>query len=209
MSVSDNSSSDYIYSSDMVGGIRSRTGLLVLASCATVAFAFGLSFYYALVSSQTAVARQFPELETIVSKLKSMLVMNTFGFAAVIVLSFWALSRLVSSRNFSPLGRVMKGVRKIAENRIPTPSDCDRSGPFSDFESSFVLMVDNLRSNESGEIRELAYVLESLPASTDPSVREKIERMIAIKRSRLGEARHPDAADPVPGRDKDVFMQPV
>jgi len=106
----------YRYSDEMTSGIRMRSGLMVLLSSGAVALAFGVSFYFALLSSQTAVATQFPELAPIVTKLKSILVVNTVGFICVIIASFWILSRMITTKMFVSLGIVMNGLRKAAEN---------------------------------------------------------------------------------------------
>ena len=144
----------YAYSDEMTAGVRARSGLLVLLSSSAVALAFGISFYFALVSSGTAIATQFPELAPVVSKLKSILVVNTFGFVSIIILSFWVLSRLVTSKMFVSLGIVMSGLRKAAENRYPEQTFSGGGGPFGEFESLWSTVVSETREREKREIED-------------------------------------------------------
>ena len=211
MSVTNDKAKGYIYSDDMTSGIRIRSGLMVLLSSGAVALAFGISFYFALVSSQTAVAMQFPELAPVVSKLKSLLVVNTIGFVVIVIASFWVLSRLITSKMFVSLGVVMAGLRRAAENRYPETASSTETGPFGEFEATWNTVLQDTRSREKHEIE----VLErSLPALSGPGAEESralITRMIDEKKQRIcavAGGRDGETAGSA-GTDDALFMQPV
>jgi hypothetical protein len=211
MPVNDNKVKGYAYSDEMASGIRMRTGLMVLLSSTAVAFAFGISFYFALVSSQTAVAMQVPELAPIVTKLKSLLVINTIGFVGVIIVSFWFLSRLLTSKMFVSLGIVMTGLRKAAENRYPETSMTSGTGPFSEFESTWNTVVQDTREKERHEIDILQKSLSLLSAPQATEARKSIENMIVEKKQRICAVsgdRDSTTSDSS-GTDDALFMQPV
>jgi hypothetical protein len=211
MPVNDNTTKGYAYSDEMASGIRMRTGLMVLLSSSAVAFAFGISFYFALVSSQTAVAMQFPELAPIVTKLKSLLVINTIGFVGVIIVSFWFLSRLLTSKMFVSLGIVMTGLRKAAENRYPETSMTSETGPFGEFESTWNTVVQDTREKERHEIDILQKSLSLLSAPEATEARKSIENMIVEKKQRIcaGSGDRDSATSDSSGTDDALFMQPV
>jgi hypothetical protein len=198
-------------SDEMTSGIRMRTGIMVLISSGSVALAFGISFYFALISSQTAVASQFPELEPIVEKLKGMLVLSTAGFAAIVIASFWILTRLISSKMFAPLGIVMAGLRKAAENRYPETAEPTETGPFGEFESIWNLVVSEARERERREIEILGRCLDSISSPQAEDTRKLVEDLMDEKERRICAA-EPQAGDGNPGdgnTDDKLFMQPV
>ncbi|MEN8210039.1 MAG: hypothetical protein ABFR50_12395, partial [Candidatus Fermentibacteria bacterium] len=211
MPVNDDNTKGYTYSNEMTSGIRMRSGLLVLHSSSAVALAFGISFYFALISSQTAVAMQFPELAPIVAKLKSLLVVNTTGFVAVIIVSFWFLSRMLTSKMFISLGIVMTGLRKAAENRYPETSLTSETGPFGEFERVWNTVVQDTRDKESHEIDILEKTLSLLSGPEVVEARASIEKMIDEKKQRIctGSGGRDGAASGGTGTDDALFMQPV
>jgi hypothetical protein len=211
MPVTDDKIKGYIYSDEMTSGIRMRAGLLVLLSSGAVALAFGMSFYFALVSNETAVAMQFPELAPIVAKLKSMLVINTIGFVGIIIASFWVLSRLITSKMFISLGIVMTGLRKAAENRYPETAASSVTGPFGEFESTWNTIVHETREKEKREIEVLENCLSSLSGPGAEESRILVEKMIGEKRQRIcaGAACHDGGSTGSAGTDDALFMQPV
>lgn len=211
MPVTTEETKGYAYSNEMTSGIRMRSGLIVFLSSSAVAFAFGLSFYFALVSSETAVAMQFPELAPIVAKLKSMLVINTIGFVAIIISSFWFLSRMVTSRMFVSLGIVMTGMRKAAENRYPETSEPSETGPFGEFEATWNIVVHETRDREKHEISVLEQSLSALSGPGSDEARASIEMMIAQKKQRIcaGSSSPEDKSAAGSGTDDALFMQPV
>ncbi len=201
----------YAYSDEMTAGVRARSGLLVLLSSSAVALAFGISFYFALVSSGTAIATQFPELAPVVSKLKSILVVNTFGFVSIIILSFWVLSRLVTSKMFVSLGIVMSGLRKAAENRYPEQTFSGGGGPFGEFESLWSTVVSETREREKREIEVLERSLPSLSGPDASEARDSISRLIEEKKRRIviGGTSREKAPGDRDGSGEPLFMQPV
>ncbi len=211
MPVTDKRTDGYIYSDEMTSGIRMRSGLLVLLSSSAVALAFGLSFYFALISSGSAVAMQFPELAPIVTKLKSLLVVNTIGFVAVIIASFWFLSRLFTSKMFVSLGIVMTGLRMAVENRYPETSTTRETGPFGEFESTWNAVVQETRSRERHEIEILENSLASLSSPGAEEARVSIEKMIDDKRQRICAGSEDRTSETTGGTGSDdaLFMQPV
>jgi hypothetical protein len=211
MSVSNKDAAGYTYSSDMAAGIRFRTGLLVLLASASVALAFGLSFYFALVSNQTAVARQFPELASIVERLKSLLVVNTFGFVAIVIASFWVLSRLVSARIFIPLGSIMKEMRQASENRLPQSHERPSGGAFGDFSRQWGIVLSTIRENEEREIELLKKSLESPSLTPGSETASILREMLDAKELRLsaGQRQQSDEGAVDDPSDNTLFMQPV
>ncbi len=211
MSVTDKKTDGYVYSDEMTSGIRMRSGLLILLSSSAVALAFGISFYFGLVSSGTAVAMQFPELAPIVTKLKSLLVVNTIGFVGVIIASFWFLSRLVTKKMFVSLGIVMTGLRKAVGNRYPETSATRETGPFGEFESAWNTVVQETRAREKHEIEVLETSLSSLSGPGAEEARVSIEKMIGDKKQRIcadSEDRTSETTGGT-GTDDALFMQPV
>jgi hypothetical protein len=211
MPVTDDMNKGYAYSNDMTSGVRMRSGLIVLLSSSAVAFAFGMSFYFALVSSETAVTTQVPELAPIVTKLKSMLVVNTIGFVAVIIASFWVLSRIITSKMFAPLGIVMTGLRKASENRYPETPETHESGPFGEFEAAWNTVVHETREREKHEIDALEKILVALSGPGADEVRASIEKMVVEKKRRIctDSASGDDKSAGSSGTDDALFMQPV
>ncbi len=211
MPLNNETTKGYAYSDEMTSGIRMRSGLMVLLSSSAVAFAFGMSFYFALLSSETAVATQFPELAPIVTKLKSVLVVNTIGLVAVVIVSFWLLSRMITSRMFVPLGIVMTGLRKAAENRYPETSETHESGPFGEFEARWNIIVHDTREREKHEITTLEKSLAALSGPGAGEARASIEKMIREKKQRIcadSAGREGESAGSS-GTDDALFMQPV
>lgn len=211
MPVTNDNSKGYAYSDEMTSGIRMRSGLLVLLSSSAVALAFGISFYFALVSSQTAVAMQFPELAPIVAKLKSILLVNTVGFVGIIIASFWILSRLITSKMFLSLGVVMAGLRKAAENRYPESDHSSETGPFGEFEATWNTVLQETRARDKHEIDVLE---KSLPSLSGPGAEESrafITKLIDEKKQRLGAGAGGQGSEQSgsAGSDDALFMQPV
>lgn len=211
MSVSNDMSGAYNYSSDMASGIRIRAGLLLLISCLSVALAFGASFYFALVSNQTAVARQFPELSSTVERFKGMLVMNTFSLVAVIIASFWVLARMVTARLFAPIGTVMTEMKRAGENRLPENAASSGSGPFEPFENQWAGLLSSLRTNEQREIAALRECAASLAGPGAEPALDILQGIIERKEIRLGTvpAQRQAAAGTTETTADPVFMQPL
>lgn len=199
-------------SEDISSRVRKRVKALVLASTLTVALTFGLSFYFALISNESAIARQVPELEAVVSRLKSLLIINTFTFAAVIIASLYVLSLLVTTRMFRPLGSVTKDLLTLGEGRLPAGKEMENDGALSGLEASFDGAVSALNGKEKKELKELEDCLEILSDSSDYAcslVSRKLQEVIKSKNIFLG-----NVEDDTESKDKEresdpLFMQPV
>ncbi len=197
----------------MTGSIRNKVRGLVLFSSITVALAFGLSFYFALVWNQSAISGRYPELLPVVSKLKGLLVLNTFGFTVIIIASFIVLSHLVTSRIFKPLGKLQKDITTIARNRMPHISSEEAHGPFAGLERSFASAVSVLYERELKDIKTLEKshkVISSFPGNG--ALGEEIRAMIDDRRARLDmdkpDNRLESGSDTRISGEDTVFMQP-
>ncbi len=168
-------------------GVKNRIKFLVLASMLTVALAFGLTFYFALVANESAVARQVPELEGVAAKLKNLLVMNTVAFAALIIASFFVLSSIITSRLFHPLAALHGGLLTLAEGKLPRFLETGERGPFSVLDNAMMAAVSRLREKEQKEIAELDRIAEALAgAGTSPDAVQKLEELAHEKSALIG-----------------------
>ena len=195
---------------DIAGKIKKRIKLLVFCSALTVALAFGMSFYFALVYNASAVSSQFPELLPIVSKLKNLLIVNTFVFSLIIIGSFYLLSVLVTKRIFQPLESIHKDVILLSKNKLPEVDEIEDQMIFSSLHNAFAFMVENLRNRDIDERNRLYKSLESISAAgMQDESRKLIESVIAEKDLRSGVKTASEDED-VTGSGQDdgaVFMQ--
>jgi methyl-accepting chemotaxis protein len=190
--------------------IRNRVRVLVLASMLTVALAFGLTFYFALIASESAVARQVPELEGVAAQLKSLLIMNTLVFVAIIIASFFVLSSLITARMFHPLALLHKDLLAMADGALARSQKMDDRGPFAALDEDLSAAVSSLREREKKEIEELSRIAEAVSGvGGPPYVVQKLEEMAARKRASIGETapqsntlKHEKTEDP-------LFIQPL
>ena len=195
---------------DMAGKIKKRIKMLVFCSALTVALAFGMSFYFALVYNASAVSSQFPELLPIVSKLKNLLIVNTFAFSLIIIGSFYFLSVLVTKRIFQPLELIHKDIILISKDKLPQVEKIEDKMIFSSLHNAFAFMVENLRDRDIDERNRLYESLESSPAAGMPDKSRKlIESVIAEKDSRSGVKKPSETkGDTGSGSDDEaIFMQ--
>jgi len=204
---------DYGLTREMTRGINNRIRALVLFSSTTIALAFGLSFYFSLISSGTAIARQFPEFSSMLSNLKSALVMNTFGFAAVIIASFYILTLLITNRLFRPLGVIQKGLMDMTANHLPNISEETGSGPFSNLELAFKSIVTAQSERDRMELEKLTGWKNAWGKGPDgEKVRAEIEEMIKERQIRLGlikENENRASAEKGSAENDPLFMQPA
>jgi len=175
-------------SEDQASGIKNRMKILLIASTLSVALAFGLSFYFALVSNESAIASQVPELEAVVSKLKSLLLINTLGFVAIIIASFYILTSIVGSKMFHSIATVQMDLTEITEGKLPNRSgQITEKGPFSGLNNTFEMAVSALRDKENKEVDELSQCLVLLSDSSKiGDVQKKLEKVLKSKNSYLG-----------------------
>ena len=193
-----------------VGEVRKRIRYLFCAGMLAVALVFGLTFHFALIANQSALARQVPELEAVAAKMKGLLMMNTFAFVAVIVVSFLVLSSIVTARFFQSLTPLHRELTLIAGGKLPKLIDSREKGPFSELDSALTAAVSSLRDRERKEIEELTRCCDALArsASNQGTVR-KLMDLVTAKRAfagcgdAAGEKKAADAkADP-------LFIQPL
>jgi len=195
---------------EILGRIKNRLRILTLASTLVVALAFGLSFYFALISNETAVARHVPELEVVATKLKNILVINTVAFVGVIIASFYFLSVLLTSKMFRPLGTLQRNLSTIAEGKLPKEFTKFEGGPFASLEDALHSALSTLHNKERKEIEELqkcSEMISRLPAHTE--ARAQLEEVLKNKQDFLHK---PDRKEHETEKKKDsdtVFMQPV
>ncbi len=198
-----------ISTDSFVRGIRSRLAFLILASSIAVALVFGLTFYFALLSNESAVARQIPELGQVASKMGSMLIMNTLVFVGVIIASFYVLARIVTVRLFRPLGEFRGVLLTMAAGKHPRAGDFGDAGAFGDLSDalrSAASRVADRDRDESAALTKLADELarSSSTAAAAAAIRDLLKRRTAQDQG-AGSARSArDSAEKDP-----LFIQPV
>jgi methyl-accepting chemotaxis protein len=191
-------------------GVRSRVRYLILAGMLTVALIFGISFYFALLSNQSAVARQFPELEEVAAKLKSILIVNTIAITAIIIGSFLLLSTVVTSRIFQPLGLLHRDLHDMAAGKLPRRDENRERGAFSALESAWGAALAGIHEKEIREIKELADCAASLSRGVSAGkIAEKLHELSERKKAFVGAADpHPESIEKETKKDP-LFIQPI
>lgn len=199
----------------LANAVKNRIRAVILTSMLAVALTFGLSFYFALVSNTAAVARQVPELEAAVSKLKSLLIFNTFVFVLIIIASFYVLSLLITSRLFRPLGNVQEGLLAITKGTLPRKIDIASDSPFSNIEATLKEVIDILQEKESREIEKLSQYIAKADIS-EGELKASISKVLKEKNAFLGldSGKASDTEPAVSNKeaeaaDESIFMQPV
>jgi hypothetical protein len=186
--------------------LRSRLTLLVLGCMMTVALVFGLTFYFALIASESALTRQVPELGGVAAQLKGLLIMNTLVFVAIIIASLYALSRLFADRAFRPLSLVHKELLAIAEGALPVSRE-PGDGSFAALERAMRDAVTALRHRERQEIDELDRIAEAVAEQASPYVAQRLEELVGRKKTMIGETRPKGKAREAEEREERVFIQ--
>jgi hypothetical protein len=191
-------------------GIKNRIRYLILAGTLTVAFIFGISFYFALLSNQSAVARQFPELEEVAAKLKGILMVNTIAITLIIIASFLLLASIVTSRIFQPLGLLHRDLLAMAGGKLPRHDESRESGAFSALESAWSAALHSIHEKEIKEIKEIADCAASLSGGGRATeVAKKLLELSERKRAFVGAADpHPESAAGETKKDP-LFIQPI
>ncbi len=191
-------------------GVKSRIRYLILAGTLTVALIFGISFYFALLSNQSAVARQFPELEEVAAKLKSILMINTIAITAIIIASFLLLATIVTTRVFQPLGLLHRDLLAMAGGKLPRRSENRESGAFSALETAWSAALAGIHEKEIREIKELSECAASLSrGGSTGKIAEKLREISERKRAFVGVADlHPESIDKETKKDP-LFIQPI
>ncbi len=203
--------SEYISSDEISRALKRRIIILLLLSTLVVAVMFGLSFYFALVSNETAVAGQVPELEAVVGKLKRILITNTIAFAAVIIVSLYALSSLITTRMFRPLESMMRDMRIIGKGKLPDARAPYREEPFAGFDAMFGQVLSVLKEREKREIEEINQCLSVLSnTSAGKEIRYTLEKILKEKDGFLGTGGEVEAGGQSEKTEEDdLFLQPV
>lgn len=197
-------------SASFAKSIRKRVGILVLASSIAVAIVFGLTFYFALVSNESALARQVPELAAVAAKFKSLLIMNTLVFGAIIVASFYVLSILVTERMFSSLGTLQKDIAALAGGTLPRAREAHEAGPFSTLGASWAAATESMAKRERAELEDLKRCAEALaPIGAARDVAGALENIIKGKKAFLGIGENPVAEKAKPKQEDPLFIQPL
>ncbi len=190
-------------------GIKIRMRYLMFAGMLAVALVFGTSFYFALLSNQSALARQFPELEEVAAKLRNMLVLNTAVFAAIIIVSFVLLAGIVTSRLFHPIAALHRDLVAMAEGKLPRRADSSAHGAFSAIETAWSAALARIHEKESGEIKEIADCAASLSRGAAPAEAAlKLQEILGRKRAFVGASAPEEAGDKETAKDP-LFIQPV
>jgi hypothetical protein len=184
--------------------------LLLASSTIIVAIAFGVSFYFAFISTGSAIAMQVPALSPVVSKLKSLLLFNTFGLVVIIMGSLYIFNRLATTRLFTDLEKVQKEMIKISEGHLPARRSVKAEGPFVGFESAFGIMLSGIKEKESYELTQLGECLEYIESQDHLKLETYIKKLIKQKREYLntsnlnGEKMDSD----IRKKADEVFVQP-
>jgi hypothetical protein len=205
-----NSHSSYKFTTQAISNLKKRMLLLIISSTLVVAAAFGFSFYFAFISTGSAIARQLPELSPVVSKLKNLLLFNTFGLITIILLSLYVLSRLATAKLFGGLGTVQKNMIIISEGRLPARKNVKTDGTFAGFESSFSIMLSKIREKESDELAQLEEYLKYLETEDHSKLKSSIKELINLKKNYLNTSRAgEEKQDPdIQNESDEVFVQP-
>lgn len=190
--------------------IRKRMKLLLLSSAIVVALAFGLTLYFALIFSESAISRHVPELEEVVTRAKGLLLTNTVVFVAVIIASFYALTSIVTLKIFHPIGMMQIDLESIASGKMPPDEGAADDGPFMGTYEVFAAAAEMLRQKENRELADLKSCSDLLSSSRDiPAALKKIHETINGKEAFLGIDRT-EGSENKGGEEKDpLFIQPV
>ena len=194
----------------LAGAVKTRVRLLVLAGMIVVALVFGCTFYFALVSNQSALAAQVPELEAVAAKLKSLLVMNTVVFIAIIIASFFALSSIITARMFQPLMILHRNLLSIADGKLPRSFEASERGAFSPLNAAFQAAVSSIYDRERKDIDELAACAETFERTAATKEPARVLRELAARKSaRLGGGEARGTARGNEAKEDQIFIQPV
>jgi len=194
----------------IAGGLKNRLRWLILAGMIIVGLVFGCTFYFALVSNQSALAAQVPELEAVAEKLKSLLVMNTVIFAVIIAASFLVLSSIVTSRMFQPLALLHRNLLALAEGKIPRSFDRGERGAFSALDDAFQAAVSGTYDRERAEIAELSACAAALERSGGaPDTARALRDLATRKSSRIGASEPLGGARAKGAKEDPLFIQPL
>ncbi len=194
---------------NIAGKIKMQIRVLLLVSTLVVALAFGLSFYFSLISSEAAMVKQIPELEAVSGKMKSMLLVNTFAVILIIAASLYILSILITAKLFRPVGVAQRGLISLARGSFPRLSETGTGhGPFACFNKNMMQAVEKIKDKESSEIDELKKCLTLLSRKEFMEMGKKLEKLIREKETYLGDGSNENTGGEEKSAQQDIFMQP-
>lgn len=187
--------------------IKSRIRILVSLACLAVALVFGLSYYFGLIATESAITANVPELEDLVGPFKSALLVNTIIFACIIIASFFALTVLITERMFKPLTSLQEDMDLLAKGRMPKCDSEMGHGPFSSLEISFRSACKRIESDASKLIADLEDAREL--AGTNDKCAGKLNEIVDNYKRFIGEIKSVEQPVSDAEADDSVFMQPV
>jgi len=194
----------------LAGSVKTRVRLLVIAGMVVVALVFGCTFYFALVSNQSALAAQVPELGPVAAKLKSLLVMNTVVFIVIIIASFFALSSIITARMFRPLDLLHRNLLSLADGKLPRSFEASERGAFSPLDDAFQAAISGIYDRERKEIEELTLSAETLGRTAATQEAARVLRDLAARKSaRLGVAEPRGTEKEKEAKEDQIFIQPL
>ena len=187
--------------------MKSRVRVLLLASSLAVALVFGLSFYFSLVSTESALANTVPELEELAERFKSTLMLNTLAFVAILIISFVVLGSLVTDRMFGPVEKVEEGLMGVASGKLPGAGKDLGGGPFGPLCEAFNSACSYIEDRERSDIAVLEECVTGIEKGLD--VTDTLRGLIEAKRGHRETGKAPVNGEAGAPADDDVFMQPV
>lgn len=187
--------------------VKARVRILLLASSLAVALVFGLSFYFSLVSAESALASKVPELAELAERFRSTLTINTLAFAAIIIGSFIALGSLITNRLFKPLEAIENGLVSLSSGLIPPAPSDSAGGSFETLIESYATARLQIEKREQNDISILEECVTKMGEGVD--VTDKLQSLIDEKKRFTGIMEAPEAKGGVDSEDDSVFMQPV
>ena len=187
--------------------IKTRIRILVFLACLAVALVFGLSYYFGLIATESAITSKVPELQSLVGTFNSTLLVNTIIFVGVIIASFFALSVLLTDRMFKPLDSLHTDIGLLAKGQLPECDSDHEHGPFGSLETSFRNACKLIESHTRELIADLEKTREM--AATNEEYSEKLGEIIEKNKRFLGEIKPAGQPGSDAAADDPVFMQPV
>jgi len=165
--------------------IKQKVRILVLISTLSVALVFGLSFYFALLSNSTAVAKKVPELMYVADKMKSLLIINTIIFTAIIVASFYYLSHLLTLKVFRELDSVQDALFSISQKKLPDQNIIKDNGTFSELKLALKNAIYSIREKELKELEFLRKLSKRPLEENSENIDKELKEIISEKRKLL------------------------
>ena len=151
-----------------------------------------------------------PELAAVAAKFKSLLIMNTLVFGAIIVASFYVLSILVTERMFSSLGTLQKDLAAFAAGTLPRAREIHEAGPFSALGASCAAAAESVARRERAELEDLKRCAAALaPIGAARDVAGALENIIKGKKAFLGLCENPPAEKAKSRQEDPLFIQPL